>query len=151
MVLSTYQVSRKEIKKKIFLTQIFSLLFQFCISYWASCRSSYSSSTKRSSASTLSPTTTWVAFTCAKCFASFDRNTSVIFLQSYLENSASDQILCLTKSYIWSNLISDQILYLIKSDIWSNWISDICHLITLPPIGACTAISIFMAERTATT
>merc|ERR1719234_1167964 len=45
---------------------------------------SYSSSTKRSSASTLSPTTTWVAF-------------------------------------------------------------------TLPPIGACTAISIFMAERTATT
>ena len=48
-------------------------------------------------------------------------------------------------------------LYLIKSDFWSliksyfSLSDEIWDIITLPPIGACTAISIFMAERTATT
>ena len=139
MVLSTYQVSRKEIKKNnsdpnflpfvpilhFLLSELSTLLFKL---------------NQKIFGVDLVPDHHMGGFHLRKMLCFF-----------WPKHKRDILIILLREFRIWSNLISDQILYLIKSDIWSNWISDICHLITLPPIGACTAISIFMAERTATT
>ena len=123
MVLSTYQVSRKEIKKNdsdpnflpfvpilhFLLSKLSILLFKL---------------NQKIFGVDLVPDHHMGGFHLRKMLCFFwpkhKRDILTILLREFRiwSNLMSDQILYLIKSDIWSNLISDKIWYLIKLDFW---------------------------------